>query len=72
MPCDKCGSTHQQAFQGELTVAFPGKERLNLSPIYVCEKTLVCLDCGFTELVIPTTELEKLKKGMEGFHSHSA
>jgi hypothetical protein len=72
MPCDKCGSTHQQAFRGELTVAFPGIERLNLSPIYVCEKTLVCLDCGFTELVIPTTELEKLKKGMEGFRSHSA
>ena len=72
MPCNKCGSTCQQAFQGELTVAFPGSERLNLSPIYVCQKTLVCLDCGHTELIIPSTELEKLRKGMEGFHSKTA
>jgi predicted nucleic-acid-binding Zn-ribbon protein len=66
MPCKKCASTHQQEFQGELTVAFPGAERLNLSPVYVCQKTLVCLDCGYTELVVPATELEKLRKGMEG------
>jgi predicted nucleic-acid-binding Zn-ribbon protein len=69
MPCIKCGATHQQAFQGELTIAFPGEERLNLSPVYVCQKSLVCLHCGYTELVIPATELEKLRNGMEGFHS---
>ncbi len=69
MPCSKCASTHQQEFQGELTVAFPGKERLNLSPIYVCQKTLVCLNCGYTELVVPSPELEQLKKGMEAFRS---
>jgi hypothetical protein len=72
MSCKKCASTHQQDFQGELAVAFPGKERLNLSPVYVCQKTLVCLDCGYTELVVPATELEKLRKGMEGFRSKGA
>ncbi len=72
MPCKKCASTHQQEFRGELTVAFPGAERLNLSPIYVCQKTLVCLDCGYTKLVVPANELEKLRKGMEGFHSQGA
>jgi predicted nucleic-acid-binding Zn-ribbon protein len=72
MPCNKCGGTHQQTFKGELAIAFPGKERVNLAPIYVSQNTVVCLDCGYTELVIPTTELEKLKKGMEGFHSTSA
>jgi hypothetical protein len=35
MPCNKCASTRQQEFQGELTVAFPGKERLNLPPVYI-------------------------------------
>ncbi len=64
MPCSKCASTHQQEFQGELTVAFPGKERLNLPPIYICQKTVVCLGCGYTELVVPTTELETLRKGI--------
>jgi hypothetical protein len=64
MPCSKCASTHQQEFQGELTLAFSGKERLTLSPIYVCLKTLVCLDCGYTELVVPSSELEQLRKGL--------
>ena len=72
MSCKKCASTHQQNFQGELTVAFPGTERLNLSPVYVCQKTLVCLECGYTELVIPATELEKLRKGMAKFRSEGA
>jgi hypothetical protein len=72
MPCKKCASAHQQEFQGELTVAFPGAERLNLSPIYVCQRTFICLDCGYTELVVAATELEKLRRGMEGFHSKGA
>jgi hypothetical protein len=65
MPCKQCASTHQQDFQGELTVAFAGKERINLSPVYVCQKTLVCLDCGYTELVVPAPQLEQIRKGAE-------
>jgi hypothetical protein len=72
MPCKKCASAHQQEFQGELTVAFPGKERLDVPPVYICQKLLVCLDCGYTELVVPATELEKLSNGMEGFYSKGA
>jgi hypothetical protein len=69
MPCAKCGSLRQQDFKGELTLAFPGKDRVNLAPIYVCQKTLVCLDCGCTELVVPATELERLKSGLGISHS---
>jgi len=69
MSCKKCASTHQQDFQAELTVAFPGKEGLNLSPVYVCQKTVVCLDCGYTELLLPASQLEQLRKGREGFYS---
>jgi len=70
MACKACSSENQANFSGELTVAFPGVQRLNLAPIYVCQKTLVCLDCGYTELVFPATELEKLRKGMKGYHSN--
>ena len=56
-------STHQQEFQGELTIAFPGAKRLNLSPVYICQKTLVCLGCGYTELVVPATESKELQEG---------
>jgi len=69
MACKACSSENQRCFSGELTVAFPGVQRLNRSPIYVCQKTLVCLDCGYSELVFPATALEELRKGMEGSHA---
>jgi hypothetical protein len=72
MACKACAAERQQIFSGELSFAFPGVQRTNLSPVYVCQKTLVCLDCGYTELVVPATELEKLRKGMDGFRSKGA
>jgi hypothetical protein len=71
MACNKCGSAHQQTFQGELTVAFPGKARLSLPPVYICQKTTVCLDCGYTELAVPASKLEQIRKGMEVSQSAS-
>jgi hypothetical protein len=68
MACKACLSENQQNFSGELTVAFPGVQILNQAPVYVCQKTLVCLDCGYTELVFPATQLERLRKGMGGLH----
>ena len=62
-----CLSENQHEFSGELSVAFDGLQRINLAPVYICQKILVCLDCGHTELVIPTPELERLRKGM-GYH----
>ena len=65
MPCNRCASDDQQVFSGELTFAFPGVERLNQSPAYVCSKFLVCMSCEYTEIVITPTNLERLKKGMD-------
>jgi len=36
---------------------------VNLSPVYICQKTLVCLGCGYTELVVPATESKELQEG---------
>jgi len=66
--CKVCSSENQQRFAVESTVAFPGIQRLNLVPVYVCQRTEVCLDCGYAELVFPATELQKLRKGMNGHH----
>jgi hypothetical protein len=55
--------TRQPEFPGELTLAFPGKERLNLAPVYVCQKTLVCLDCGHAEIAIPAPDWKNSGKG---------
>ena len=72
MPCKGCTSDNQQYFSVDLALAFPGVERLKLSPVYVCPKILVCLDCGYAELVVAAAELERLKKGMAAFRSTGA
>jgi hypothetical protein len=60
--CKACGSEQLQKLDGELTASFADLKRLRASPIYVCQSILVCLDCGFTELVVPPSELQSLKK----------
>ncbi len=71
MSCKVCSSHNLEKFSAELSVAFPGVQRLHLSPVYICQKTLVCLDCGYTELVIPAADLANLRKGMERSHSRN-
>jgi len=61
MGCKACNSENLQRLEGELTASLPSLSGLNVPPIYVCQRVLVCLDCGFTELVIPATELLSIK-----------
>lgn len=62
MVCKVCNSENLQKLEGELTASLPSLKGVKVSPIYVCQSVLVCLDCGFTELVIPSAELLSLKK----------
>jgi hypothetical protein len=62
MACKVCNSANVQNLDGELTISLPSPKDLKVSPVYVCQSVLVCLDCGFTELFIPATELLPLKK----------
>jgi hypothetical protein len=61
MACKACNSENLQRLDGELTVSLPTLKGLKVSPLYVCQRVLVCLDCGFAELVIPASELLPLK-----------
>jgi hypothetical protein len=63
MVCRACGSDKVRQLRGELTASCSGLEALKVSPIYVSEDVIVCLDCGFTELVIPLGALQVLQKG---------
>jgi hypothetical protein len=67
MACKKCASKEQQEFASEFSVVFSGVQGLNVSPIYISQHILVCLDCGFTELVISSPALDRLRKGMTGY-----
>lgn len=62
MACKGCGSAKLQRLKGELSASFPDLKRVNLPPIYICEEVTVCLDCGYAELVIPASEVERLKQ----------
>jgi len=61
MACKACHSENLQKLDGELTASLPTLKALKVPPIYVSQNILVCLDCGFAELVIPRTELLSLK-----------
>jgi prolyl-tRNA editing enzyme YbaK/EbsC (Cys-tRNA(Pro) deacylase) len=61
MACKACNSENLQRLDGELTASLPVLKGLKASPLYVCQSILVCMDCGFAELVIPTSELLSLK-----------
>jgi hypothetical protein len=67
MPCKGCGSGDLQQLKGELTVTYPTAQDIKIPPVYICQELWVCLDCGLTEVRIPTKELELLKKGKRTF-----
>lgn len=62
MACRVCNSENLQKLDAELTASLPNLKALQVPPIYICQSFVVCLDCGFAELVIPTTELQSVKK----------
>ena len=63
MPCKKCLSEHQTEFDAEMNVHFPGPRGREKAAVLLYPKLLVCLDCGFAELTIPTKELPSLARG---------
>ena len=63
MLCKACKSENVHKFETELTASLTDLNGLKVPPVYVCQSALICLDCGFTELVVPTNELRLLKRG---------
>jgi hypothetical protein len=63
MSCKHCGSKNQETFEAELSACSSRIENLRQSHIYVCQRTLICLDCGYTDLKVPAAELRRLKQG---------
>jgi len=62
MACRNCGSDNQQRFSGELTASLPDFGDVNVPPVYVCQEALICLNCGFLEMQVPSDTLELLRK----------
>jgi hypothetical protein len=62
--CKSCQSEHQNNFNGELAIHFPGLKGRDKPIVWVFPKLVVCLNCGFTEFAIPETELCVLRDGI--------
>ena len=69
--CKRCGSICQQEFGGELSASFLDIKDVSLWPVYVCQHVLICLECGFAELMIPGSELERLREGSAARVQHT-
>jgi hypothetical protein len=61
--CSSCASPNIVELIAETCFRFAGLNGLKVDPILVYPKTIVCLDCGFTESNLAENELEQLRKG---------
>ena len=63
MSCRSCASNKQTQLGSELMIHFSGIKNLDKPHVWVFPKLLICLDCGFTECVVPAEELSLLREG---------
>jgi hypothetical protein len=61
--CRSCQSTHRNTLNGEIAIHFRGIEGLDKPIVWVFPKLTVCMNCGFTEFVVPERELQVLVDG---------
>jgi len=64
MACRSCRSENQSELVAEINIHFPGWRGLDKPAVMVYPKLVVCLDCGFTQFMLPETELRTLGKGV--------
>jgi hypothetical protein len=60
MSCKSCQSQNHSNLNAEIAIHFPGLEGRDKPLVWVFPKLLVCLECGFTEFVVPEAELRRL------------
>jgi hypothetical protein len=60
MSCRICQSDNQRELGGETGIRSKGLENVGKPAVFVFPDLLVCLDCGFTEFLVPETELRQL------------
>ena len=58
--CKSCLGVSLKTFNSEMAVHFPGRAGLNKAIVWVFSTVEVCLNCGFSEFVVPARELRVL------------
>jgi hypothetical protein len=60
MPCTVCSSGNQKEFPAEVNIHLSGLRNSHKPGVFVFPKLLVCLDCGYSSFMTPTSELAEL------------
>jgi hypothetical protein len=55
MACNRCTSENQSEFPGEITLCFTN------DPVRFTGRLLACLDCGFSEIIVPEAAVRSLR-----------
>ena len=61
MVCKRCSSDRQSEFTSEMNLHFPGYEGLTKPTVWLFQKVVICLNCGFAEFTVSQTDLPQLK-----------
>ena len=59
MACRVCASDNQSSFPTEIAIHLPG---LSTPHIFLFPRVAVCRACGFSEFIIPESELPRIAK----------
>lgn len=63
MNCVSCTSSNQKEFPTEMLIHFVGLPNLDRPQVLIFPKALICMDCGFSQFMVPETELRLLNDG---------
>jgi len=62
--CRSCQSSNRNTFSGEIAIHFRGLEGIDKPIVWVFPNIAICLECGFSEFIVPERELQVLTRGV--------
>jgi hypothetical protein len=62
LSCGSCGSVSAIELASETCLHFPGLKGLNMEPIFIFPKTVVCLNCGSMQSSLAEREIEQVEE----------
>lgn len=62
LTCGSCRSANTIELAAETCLHFPGLSGLNVEPIIVFPKTVICLECGAMQSNLAQSEIEQVRE----------
>jgi uncharacterized protein (DUF2225 family) len=62
MNCPLCATSNQKEFLSEINIHFRDSESLAHRNVLIFPNVLVCIGCGFTQFILPDSDLRLLRE----------